>query len=368
MFVGACRRGSLLIGAFVLTLSVGSGTALAVPVVNIGTKLMSGPQNDLVCKFKPVGAFPENRHCGITQSNLDLDDEATGGLTAPFNGKVIRWSVVAGPRSANTGEITLALRTGKRGGPVYQGPEVPLPANLNPGSRVDFVEDLPIEEGAYLALRIGIRSLGSEEVVGAPLAFATSHANDATETWIGGTGEPWPPGGGSVETIRNQALLLEAEIASTEDTTAPILRRRFGARQALGRRAAVRVRSSEAGAIRASGRLRIAGQEGAFPISSELLTVKAKRWTVLPLPVRGRAGRAVRAAEAEGRRVMLSGRIVAFDGSPARNSSSLPFRIRSRRGAPVPHPLGSSQGDMQGGAEVPGARYGARTWSVGSER
>jgi hypothetical protein len=131
-----------------------------------------------------------------------------------------------------------------------------------------------------------------------------------------------------VETIRSQALLLEAEISSTEDTTAPVLRRRFGARQTLGRRAILRVRSNEPGAIRASGKLRIAGQKGAFAISSKLLPVKAKRWTVLPLRVRGRAGRAVRAAEAEGRRVVLSGRVVAFDGSPARNSSSLPFRIR----------------------------------------
>lgn len=44
--------------------------------------------------------------------------------------------------------------------------------------------------------------------------------------------------------------------------------------------------------------------------------------------LRGRAGRAVRGAEAEGRRVVLSGQLTAFDGSAARNSRSLPFRIR----------------------------------------
>lgn len=332
MFVGACRRVSILIAAFVLTMALGSGTALAAPVVNIGTKLLSGPQNDSVCKFKPAGPFPETRYCSITQSNIDLDHQATAGLTAPFDGKVVRWSVLGGPRSANTGEITLALRTGGRPDgmlrPTYQGPEVALPANLNPGSRVDFVEDLPIEEGASLALRIGIRTRGSEEEVGAPLASMTSLAYDATETWLGGTGEPWPPGGGLVETTRNQALLLEAEIESTEDITPPTLRRRFGARQPLGRRAVLRVRSNENGAIRAAGKLRIAGQKGAFAITSKLLPVKANRWAVLPLPVRGRAGRAVRAAEAEGRRVVLNGQVTAFDGAPGRNSRSLPFRIR----------------------------------------
>lgn len=329
MYLCAARRIGRFIPAFVLTLAFSIGSAQAAPVANIGTTLTSGPQNESVCRFKPVGPFPETRYCGITQLNIDLDHEATGGLAAPFNGRVVRWSVVAGPRSANTGEITLALRTGKGGGePVYQGPEVPLPKNLNPGSRIDFAEDLPIEEGGYLALKIGISTRGTEEEVGAPLASATSLIHDKTWAWVRGTGEPWPPGGGFVQETQNQALLLEAEISSTEDTTAPLLRRRFGARQPLGHRAVLRVISSENGAIRASGKLRLAGVKGAFGISSKLLPVKAKRWTILRLPVRGRAGRVVRTAETEGRRVVLSGQVRAFDGSPARNSRSLPFRIR----------------------------------------
>lgn len=294
----------------------------------IGSNLASAP-NDSVCKFKPKVFSPgetETRYCSVTQWVLDEDYAAPGRLEAPFNGTVVGWSVVAGPRSSNTGRIGLALRTGKRGAPVYQGAEVLLP-DVGPGSRVHFNENLPIEEGAQIALRIGITTLGNAEEAGAPLAFSAPGVGK-TETFLGDTGEPWPPGGGLVETTEHQALLLQAEIVSTEDTTAPLARRRFAARQDLGRGALMQVRSNEAGVARATAKLMIAGLKQSFSVTSKRVRVRPNIWTALRLPLRGTAARIVKAAEAEGRAVTLKGRVRVVDG--AGNSKALLFRVKGR--------------------------------------
>lgn len=294
----------------------------------IGSNLASSP-NDSVCEFRPEISSPgevETRYCSVTQWILDEDYAAPGRLEAFFNGTVVGWSVVVGARSSNTGRITLALRTGKRGAPIYQGAEVLLP-DVSPGSRVHFDENLPIEEGAQVILRIGITTRGNAEEAGAPLAFNVPGVGK-TETFLGGAGEPWPPGGGLVETTENQALLLQAEIESTEDTTAPIARRRFAGRQDLGRGAVIQVRSNEAGGVRATARLKIAGRKQSFSVTSKRIRVRPNTWTSLRLPLRKAVARAVKAAEAEGRLVTLKGKVHVADG--AGNSRALLFRVKGR--------------------------------------
>lgn len=288
---------------------------------------LAGSPNDSVCEFKPKVSSPgetETRYCSVVQWVLDEDYEAPDRLEAPFNGTVVGWSVVAGPRSSNTGRIALALRTGKPGGPVYQGAEVLLP-DVSPGSPVHFDENLPIEEGAQIALRIGITTRGNGEEASAPLAFSTPGVGK-TEEFLGGAGEPW--GGDQVEFVEHQALLLQAEIVSTEDTTAPIAKRRFAARQELGRGPLLQVRSNEAGGARATAKLRIAGLKQSFSVASKRIRVRPNTWTSLRVPLRGKAASAVKAAEAEGRGVTLKGKVRVFDG--AGNSRSLQFRVTSR--------------------------------------
>lgn len=324
----------VLIGVFVL-LIVGAAVSNAA-AETMGVNLSGATANDSVCKFKPEGSSPgatETRYCSVAQWLLDEDYAAPGRLEAPFDGTVVGWSVVAGPRSSNTGDIRLALRTGGRGGPtykkgpIYRGPEVLLPADAALGSRIYFDENLPIEEGAQIALRIGITTRGNAGEVGAPLAFAAPGIA-TTETFLGGTGEPWPPGGGLLETTPHQALLLEAEIVSNEDTTTPTAQRRFAARQVLRRGVVIQVRSSEAGRARATAKLRIVGLKQSFTATSKRIRVQPKHWTALRLRLKGKAGRAVRAAEAEGRGLMLKGQVRVFDG--AGNSELLRFHVLGR--------------------------------------
>ena len=315
-------RVKLIAGTFAVLLFSTSPAMAA----TIGSNFAGAP-NDSVCKFKPKASVPgetETRYCSVVQWILDEDYAAPDRLEAPFNGTVVGWSVVAGQRSSNTGRIALALRTGKRGGPVYQGAEVLLP-EVSPGSPVHFAENLPIEEGGQIALRIGITTRGNAEEAGAPLAFAAPGIA-TTETFLGGTSEPW--GGDQVETIEHQALLLQAEIVSTEDTTAPIAKRRFAARQELGRGALIQVRSNEAGGARATAKLRIAGLKQSFSLTSKRIRVRPNTWTSLRVPLRGKAAHAVKAAEAEGRGVTLKGKVRVFDG--AGNSKPLLFRVRGR--------------------------------------
>lgn len=317
-------RSKLIAGTLAISLLGVSGAKAD----TIGSNL-AFPPNDSVCKFKPESSSPgqtETRYCSVTQWVLDEDYAAPGRLEAFFDGTVVGWSVVVGARSSNTGRISLALRTGKRGGPIYQGAEVLLP-DVSPGSRVHFDENLPIEEGAQVALRIGITTRGNAEEAGAPLAFSSPGVGK-TETFLGGAGEPWPPGGGLVETTEDQALLLQADIVSTEDTTAPIARRRFAGSQDLGRGAVIQVRSNEAGGARASAKLRIAGHRQSFSLMSKRRKLQPNTWTSLRLSLRGGAARAVEAAEAEGRAVTLKGRVGVADR--AGNSKTLLFRVKGR--------------------------------------
>lgn len=316
-------RANLIAGAVAISL-LGASSARA---ETIGSNLTSAP-NASVCKFKPEVSSPgatETRYCSVVQSVLDEDYAAPGGLKPFNNSTVVGWSVVAGSRSSNTGRIVLALRTGKPGGPIYNGAEVVLPADASPGTPVHFNENLPIEEGAQIALRIGVTTLGNAEEAGAPLAFSAPGIG-ITETFLGGTSEPW--GGSQVETTENQALLLQAEIVSTKDTTAPVAKRRFAARQDLSRGALIKVRSNESGGARATAKLTIAGLKQSFSVSSKRIKVRPNIWTSLRIPLRGKAARAVKAAESEGRGVTLKGKVRVLDG--AGNSRPLQFRVKGR--------------------------------------
>ncbi|HEX5988672.1 MAG TPA: hypothetical protein VFY75_00475 [Solirubrobacterales bacterium] len=294
----------------------------------LGFNLRTGTPNDSVCRFKPEVSYgqTETRYCSVVQRILD-EDYAAGRLDPYYDSTVVGWSVITGPRSSNTGKISLALRTGKLGGPIYQGPEVMLP-DVSPGTRVHFNENLPIEEGSQIALRIGITTRGNAEEAGAPLAFSAPGVG-ITETSLGGSGEPWGlNGGGMSEANDHQALLLETQVVSTEDTSAPVAKRRFAARQDLARGARLQVRSSEGGAARATAKLRIAGLKRTFSVASKGKKVRPKIWTSLHLPLRGRVLMAVKAAEAEGREVTLKGRVRVVDG--AGNSTGLLFRVKGR--------------------------------------
>lgn len=318
------RRPHLFPIAAIGLLVLGGGAPLAA-AETMGFNLSAGTPNDAVCKFKPEPAplgVTETRYCSVVQTLLDEDYEAPGRLEAPFNGTVVGWSVVAGSWSSNTGKIGLALRTGKRGGPVYQGAEVLLP-EASPGSRIHFTENLPIEEGAQVALRIGITTRGNAEEASAPLAFATP-AIARTETFLRNGTEPWA--GDLVETTDHQAVLLEAEIVSTDDTKAPFARRRFRARQHLGRGATVEVRSNERGAARATAKLTITGFARSFRLQSKRINLPANTWGSLRLPLGDQAMRAVKDAEAEGRAIVLKGNVRVVD--VAGNMRSLRFQVR----------------------------------------
>jgi hypothetical protein len=293
----------------------------------IGTKLNTDAQNVSVCNFEPKTPFPETRYCGIMQSNVDLDHQADDGLVAPFNGRVVRWSVVYGPRSANTGEITLALRTRSPSGLVSKGSAFVLPPTDTPSTRADFPDDLPIAEGGEIALRIAITTLGTEEKVGVPLATAGLQY-DNTWTSLRDEGEPWPPGGGFGFSTDHQALMLEAEVVSTEDTAGPVVHRRLASRQDLRHGAVIRVRSDENGSARAVARIKIQGRKGSFPVRSRRRRLRSGRWTVLALEVSERTRHVIAAAEEDSREITLRGTIRAFDA--AANLRAVRFRIKHR--------------------------------------
>jgi hypothetical protein len=131
-----------------------------------------------------------------------------------------------------------------------------------------------------------------------------------------------------IEFTDHQALLLEAEILSTRDTTTPIAQRRFAARQVLRRGAVIQVWSSEAGQARATAKLRISGLKQSFTVTAKRIRLQSDKWTRLRLRLQGKPRRSVKAAEAEGRGLMLEGRVRVFDA--AGNVKPLRFQVQGR--------------------------------------
>lgn len=169
------QRAVQILGVPIL-FSVTVGARLFAPAlaeaVTIGGSLTT-PANESVCKFQSLE--PETRVCTVGQHNLLAghtllpDHVATGGLVAPFDGVIVRWSVLSGAALPGTGTVKLALRTTRGPGYLEKGPEVELPLSLS-GAKHTYSERMSIGGGQPIGLKITIANRSTQEA-GAPIAF-----------------------------------------------------------------------------------------------------------------------------------------------------------------------------------------------------
>lgn len=332
-------RSKLIAGVLAISL-LGASPATA---DTIGSSLASAP-NDSVCKFQVFE--PKTQICTVAQNGLSPSHAAAGGLTVPFDGIVVKWSVVSGPVLPGTGKVTMALRATEGPGYMEKGPEVELPLG-SPGTRYTYPERLPVTAGQPLGLRIAVENRSVQEA-GAPIAFAEPGVGVIHLWWGDPESAIWDEEGG-VE------LLLDAEIEPDadhdgygdltqdcypnhpgdqhlcgQDLAPPGIKARFAKRQSFLRSGAivVRVGTNEAGLARASGELQIKGRGGrTYSLRSARKSIVAGGQAVLRLRVRHKALKAARLAAAEGKRIVVTGRVGVRDASG--NEGQAPVRVRS---------------------------------------
>lgn len=320
-------------------------TAGVASAATIGSNLATAP-NDSLCKFEVLE--PKTETCFVGHSSLVSSHTAVDGLTAPIDGVIVRWSVVSGSALPGTGRVTLGLRLTHGPGSLEKGPDVELPLG-SPG-RHTYAERMPISAGQPIGLKVVVENRSVQEA-GAPIAFREDGVG-TIDTW---TGEPW-----SSSAIWNQEedveLLLDAEIEPDADRDGfgdltqdcfpshfgdqhlcgrdfapPVVKSRFARRQAFLRSGtvSVRVSSNEAGRVRASGELQIKGGKGwTYGLRGARKSVAPGGQAILRLQVRPRALKAARLAAAEGKRVVVTGRVGVQDASG--NEGQAPFRVRLR--------------------------------------
>lgn len=333
--------------SMVIGVTLGASLVASTPAkaVTFGSNLAT-TANDSVCEFQSLE--PETRVCTVGQHDLLAGHTATGGLVAPFDGVIVRWSVLSGTASPGTGTVKLALRAMSGPGYLRKGPEVELPPSP-PGTRYTYVERMSIGAGQPIGVKVTVSNRSTQEA-SAPIAFREEGVG-TIDTW---TGEPWE----SIWTTEEDVeLLLDAEIepdadrdgygdltqdcfpnsaGSQElcgrDLEAPTIWPRFAARQAFLRSGAilVRVASNEAGLASAEGRLEIKGRGGwTYGLRGARRPVAVDgQAALLRLRVRKRALKAARAAVREGRKILVTVLVGVADA--AGNERQATARIRPR--------------------------------------
>jgi hypothetical protein len=310
----------------------------------VGSNLLHAA-NSSVCKFQSLE--PKTRVCTVGQVDLSPDHTAAGGLAVPFDGVVVRWSVVSGQSLPGTGSVKLALRTTSGPGVLEKGPDVDLPLG-EAGVRHSFAERMPVSAGQRMGVKIAITNRNTEEA-GAPIAFGEAGVG-RTEIWDG------EPMSSTWDTEENTELLLDAEIEPDQDhdgygdltqdcfpnhpgdqelcgkdLSAPVIQPRFSARQAFLKSGVVliRVGSNESGLARASGQLQIKGRGGhTYSLRSVRKSVAAEGVVALRLRIRKPALKVARVASRAGKKILVTARVGVVD--PAKNAQEATVRIRPR--------------------------------------
>jgi hypothetical protein len=341
------RGKKLLVSVVAIAIAGSLVSTTPATAATIGSNLAAAP-NDSVCKFQSFE--PETHVCSVGQVDLLPSHVATGGLVAPFDGVIVRWSVVSGAALPGTGTVKLALRLMRGPGYLEKGPEVELPPSPA-GTRHTFAERLPVGAGQSVGVKITISNRSTQEA-GAPIAFREEGVGKI-DTW---TGEPWESGIWSQE--EGVELLLDAEVEPDADRDGygdltqdcfpnhpgdqhlcggdfapPAIQPRFAARQGFFRSGAVvvRVASNEAGVARAEGVLEIKGRRGGtYRLRNARTPITAGGEVVLRLRLPKRALKAVRAARREGKRMVVKGRVGVMDA--AGNEGQASVRVRSLKG------------------------------------
>jgi len=323
------------------TCCIGGSASAAV----VGSNLGRGASGSL-CKFESFE--PETRVCTVWQHDLQSDHTASDGLVAPFDGVVVRWSVVSGPVSAGTGSVKLALRAMHGLTPEATGAEVDLPIDSPPGTRHTYQERLSVLAGQPIGLRAVVANRNTQEA-GVPIAFSEKDVG-SVDYLLG------EPPGAIWDQEESFELLLNAEIEPDQDEDgfgdltqdcfpnhpgdqdlcgadlrAPIIRPLFAKRQAFLRKRVVivRVYSDEAGVARAKGAVEIRGRGGQrFPLEAAHRPIAAGGIAKLSLRLPMRAVRAARHPSRESKTLFVRIRMLVSDA--ARNTQEAHVRIEPK--------------------------------------
>lgn len=336
------------IGLFFSTFALSGvfGELTSAKALTIGSNLVAGA-NESVCRFQSFE--PETRACTVGQVDLHVGHTATGGLVSPFDGVIVRWSVVTGTYLPGTGPIKLALRT-MAPGYLERGPEVGLVPGP-PGTRHIFQERLPVSAGQPIAVKASIENRNTQEA-GLPIMFREEGVG-TLDTWAGEQFESiWEGWEENVE------LLLDAEVEPDGDhdgygdltqdcfpnepgTTkscdwkAPAIRLRVAGRQNFLHSGAIRIWVSlnETGSVRVAGQLGVKGRRGRWTshLRGDSGPVAAGGWTALRLHVRKRALKTARLAACDGKTIIVAVRMAAVDGQGNERQESTEVRQKAQK-------------------------------------
>jgi hypothetical protein len=328
MFGRSRRIAAIALALSALCLAAASSAS----AVTVGSNLVAAP-NGGVC---PTSASGE-ASCSFVQAGLTGDHTASGGVQPTGFGVITSWRIVTGPATPATAGAKVRLRIIQTGGAGYAygaSPWEELPLS-QPGIHV-LPARLPIDEDKQV---IGIDTVvtgsGADEAA-APFAYRASGAGSVWK-YVPGLKEgrlPLSTSEGDLELLFNATVEPDRDHDGYGDRTQdrcpkdpryhahcdrqpPRTKLAYDRRQDFLRtgKVVVRVRSSEAGRIYASGQLEIPNPSVTWGIYSAHKHVGKGKWATLVLRVPAQAREHAARSFTHGRRVFAKVFVSATDRS-----------------------------------------------------
>jgi hypothetical protein len=318
------------------TISTFGALALVLPgyvaAATFGSNLTTAP-NGGVCPTSDSGEVT----CSFAQIGLADGHAASGGVQVPKGGVITSWKISTGPATPATTSVKARLRIIEAGGVPYAyeaSPFEELPLS-QPGIHV-LPARLSIDESRQLVdIDVAVTGNGSGEAA-APFAYLAGGAGSAWK-WVPGLGEgllPESSGEGNLELLFNATIEPDRDHDQYGDKTQdrcpkdprhhahcdrqpPRTKLRYDRRQNFlqTKKVVVRVRSSEAGRVYASGQIEIPNPSVTWGIYSDHKFVHKGQWATLVLRVPTQAREHAVRSFAHGRRVFAKVFVSAADRS-----------------------------------------------------
>jgi hypothetical protein len=336
--------------ALTSTLALASAASSAA-ATSVGSVLTAVPNSE-ACGFGMFTAT--DRPCTSTQATLAANQTAAGGLVSPIDGVVVNWTVRSGPATPDTTRVRLRPRTlrGEVGGAAGTMVDLPLGA---PGLHT-FAERMPIKVGEGIGVTAlvtnqnngsaGAPILRFEPGIGTVSRFETALPEGSTtflneqsdsELMLNAQIEPDADHDGFGDETQDRCPtdpLLQGPCRQPgPERQPPQTKVTYANRQDFiaKKKVVVRLRSSEAGTVSASGQLEIPSKHAIWGLYGAKSAVGAGERVTLRLRLPGNTLRAARRALANGRKVRVKVTLSAADAA-GNDSGSTVATIKPPRG------------------------------------